>query len=152
MRRHESVICQVTSLTEITSHLACLMSGPVVHHRDSSAKHVLYMLQIYIPYQPIGCVSFELPHMIPGITACTPIPPGNIACPTCTALFNHLGRVKPLRSIRGWLPHVGEISLRWWHRRIGYWPLDFPGDWGDGEEDQQREDVVEAVGFYQVTG
>ena len=127
---------------------------PVVHHWDLSARHVLYigLLQKYIPYQPIGCVSFELPHMIPGITACTPIPPGNIACPTCTALFNHLGRVNPLRSIRGWLPRVGDISLRWWHRQIGYWPLDFPGDWGDGEEDQQWEDVVKAVGFYQVTG
>ena len=43
--RHVSAICQVTSLIEVISHLAFLVSGPVVHRYNLNASHVfLYNL------------------------------------------------------------------------------------------------------------
>ena len=41
MHQHVSAIFQVTSLVEITSHLAFLASGPVVRRRNLSARLVL---------------------------------------------------------------------------------------------------------------
>ena len=43
------------------------------------------------------------------------------------ASFSH-GSGIPLRTIIYWLPCGGEMSHWWWRRRIGYWHLDFPGD------------------------
>ena len=44
------------------------------------------------------------------------------------ASFFHLGSGIPLQTLRGWLARGGEMCHRWWRRRIGYWHLDFPGD------------------------
>ena len=82
------------------------------------------LLKTGIPPSPPHCP----PPFPPPPPSPPPSPGGGRGRETARGSFFHLGSGIPLRRIRSWPPRGGDMSHRWWRRRMGYWHLDFPGD------------------------